>query len=617
MRIIRFHHNRHTMSRLSAAPVARLDPALAQWLAAAGMEQALTFRDGGGVNRAAMAVTVDATTRFFHAGASAAVALIGIGTDTRMGPLIAWDVFHRAPVGARLMVVEEPGGEPPFARRYYAPSLTMEGEEVVAGMSVRTYRKTAPASIAADTGLEDWTFGIPCGPGDASALNACVGRILELGVPRLEIILCGQPGANFLYHDRVRVIGEDLPPTPLHLGDKKNRLAAAASHGNLCLLHDRVILSLGFMAAVRAFGDDYPFTGFQGFYFYDRANLTGQRYADIETLIWRPLGLFEARPADGGTHAQPLIFGEERYQQAYGHAAVHTGEDYVIGSLYMAKRSLWRLCPQDAGRGWMEWEDIEHGTRAARLWGIPGRINPHAFTQSLGSRFRTLGCQWAPGDGRVHEHLLRPTWPLLGPLLGRVRKPHIRLTEDGYRANLRLFARRHLPPEHREEVETAIAATRLTFHGRAALMHLLLARAQVHRTSAAVDAFIRDVFALVVGEGAEPPYYWKGLKDELLNGADPERLRRAVMRHWVIRGPMRYFPLRRMFGADPADIMALPRGPVLTVATVMCALYLTLFRRRSVHFSGGVMALARAILDCTPTPDLLRRREGGGPPGEG
>lgn len=610
MRIIRFRHDRRTMPRLTAPPVAVLDPALVRRLAASGVERTLTFRQGR--EEKGRATAVDATTRFFHAGESPAVALVGLGTDTRMGPLIAWDVFHRAPVGGRLTVVEEPGGIHPFERRYYTPSLTLEGEETVAGMTVRTYRKSAPAAIAPDAGLDGWTFGIPCGPGDASALNACVGRILDLGVPRLEIILCGRPGANFLYRDRVRVIGEDLPPTPLRLGDKKNRLAEAASHGNLCLLHDRVILPLTFMAAVRAFGDDYPITGFQGLYFYDRANLTGQRYADIETLTWRPLGLFEALPGNAGTHAQPLVFGEERYQQAYGHAAVHTGEDYVIGSLYMAKRTVWRLCPQNAERGWMEWEDIEHGARASRLWGIPGRLNPHAFTQSLGSRFRTLGCQWAPGDGHIHEHLLRPTWPLLGPLLGRLRKPHIRLTEDAYRANLRLFARRHLPPEHREEAETAVATVRLDFHGRAALMHLLLARAQVHRTPPAVDAFIRDLFSLVVGEGAEPPYYWRGLRDELLNGTDPERLRRAVMRHWVIRGPMRYFPLRRMFGADPADVMALPHGPFLTVTTVLCALYLKLFRRGSVHFPGGVRALARAILASTPTPGLLRRG-GGGP----
>lgn len=610
MGIVRFRHDRRTMNRLAADPQTRLDAGLVRRLAVEGGGRVLTFRRGG-VGDDAAPVVVDATTRFFHAEGASDVALIGLGTDTRLAPLIFWDVFHRSPVGARLTVVEEPGGGHAFAGRYYAPSLTLETVRELVGMEVRTYRKTAPAAIAADAGLDDWSFGIPCGPGDASALNACVGRILELGVPRLDIILCGRPGANFLYRDRVRVIGEDLPPTPLRLGDKKNRLAEAALHGNLCLLHDRVILSRGFMAAVRAFGDDFSFTGFQGLYFYDRANLTGQRYADIETLVWRPLGLFEALPGGGKPHVQPLIFGEERYQQAYGHAAVHTAEDYVIGSLCMAKRTLWRLCPQDGERGWMEWEDIEHGIRAAREWGIPGRLNPHAFTQSLGSRFRTLGCQWTPGDARMHEHVLRPTWPLLGLLLpAAARKPHIRLTEDAYRANLQLFVRRHLPLEHGAEAEEAIRTVRLSFRGRVALMHLLLARAQVQRTEAAVDAFIRDVFALLVGEGAEPPYYWKALRDDLLGGDDPERLRRAVMRHWVVRAPMRYFPLRRMFGADPADVMALPRGGRLTVATVATAFYLKLFRRRSVRFPGGVTALARAILDCTPTPDLLERRDG-------
>lgn len=607
MRLVRWRHDRRTMPHHHAGPADALDVAALGPLE--GNETILTFRALGPAREALARFApaweerrVDATTRFRDCAAT--LVLAGLETDTRLAPLILWDLFHAAPVGARLRLVEDFAGSRIFDRRYYAGALRVEGQAWHAGCHAVTYRKIAPAPITADAGLDAWTFGIPSGPGDASALNACVGRILELDLPQVEIVLCGQVGANFLYPDRVRIIGQDMPSTPIRIAEKKNRLAAAASHGNLCLLHDRVILPRGFGRAVRAFGDDYPFTTFQSFYFYDRWNLHGQRYADIETLDWEPTGLYEALPPGQGG-VQPRLFGEERYRQAYGHATVYTGQDYVIGGLYMAKRTVWTLCPQDGSRGWMEWEDIEHGTRAARDWGIPGRINPHAFTQSLAARFRTLGCQWQAGDDGIRQFRLAPTWPWLP---SPSRKPHLRLGEEAYRAGMRRFCQAHVSFPHRAEVEEAVRSMPLTFRGRTTLIHLILARSAVRRDAAAVERFIRDFFTLLVGEGAEPPYYWRSLRDEILNGDDPERLRRAPMRHWVVRGPLRWFPLRRMFGGAPADIMARPAGPGLVMATALTAVFLRLFRRRAVHFPGGIVALTRALLDCTPTLDLLERR---------
>lgn len=603
MRLILYRHDRRTMLRHAAPPQEALDPRLLAGCGAGAV--VLSFRDPGparSVLTGGIATRrVDATSRFTAPAASELV-VVGVETDSRLAPVILWDLFHSAPVGTRFRMVEDHPGPGLFARRYYTGAMVVEERREDGGAVVTVWRKIAPGAVEADAGLDAWTFGIPSGPGDASAINACVKRILELGVPQAEIIVCGQVGPGFRYRDQVRLIGEDLPVTPIRLGEKKNRLASAASHGNLCLLHDRVILPRTFMAAVRVFGDAFPFTTFQSVYFYDRRGLTGQRYADIETLDWRPLGPYERRD-DGVPFVQPYITGEERYRQAYGPPACHTGTDYVIGSLYMVKRSAWHLCPQGTDRTWMEWEDIEHGCRAAREWGIPARINPHAITQSLFTRFRTLGCQWLPGEGRVHEHRMGPSWPLVGALLpSRVRKPHIRLSEEAYRDNLRRFAERHVLPAHRAEVEAVLMVQRLDFRGRAAAMHLLLARAAVRRTPAAVDAFIRDVFSLLVGEGAEPPYYWAALRDEIVNGTDPERLRRAPMRHWVVRGPMRWFPLRRMFGASFADHLPLAGDGWGAAAAFLTALYLRLFRRRMVHVPGGVFALARALRASAPDP---------------
>src|SRR5262249_40689380 len=106
---------------------------------------------------------------------------------------------------------------------------------------------------------------------------------LEVG--DCEIILCGRPGANFAYHDQVRIVGEDITAPPLRISMKKNRIVEEARHENLCLLHDRVFLPIDFIDAVKRFGDFYALQTMQSIYFDDLWCMVPRRYSDAGLLL--------------------------------------------------------------------------------------------------------------------------------------------------------------------------------------------------------------------------------------------------------------------------------------------------------------------------------------------
>ena len=92
------------------------------------------------------------------------------------------------------------------------------------------------------------------------------------------------PHPDFKYFDKVRIVGTDIPAPPVHITRKKNVLAQEARYENLCIIHDRVLLPSNFWSAMVAFGDHYPFTGLQSFYFVDKHNLIPRKYSDFNSI---------------------------------------------------------------------------------------------------------------------------------------------------------------------------------------------------------------------------------------------------------------------------------------------------------------------------------------------
>jgi len=414
----------------------------ASWSPPTDASTVLTFRPWAGHAPTRSIPNINATTRF-SGTFGPHVCFHSLETDTILAPLILWDVAHTLPVGGTIAMVGDTGTSY-LTLKYYAKSFEV-ATKTPAGT---TYRKTAPLLIEQDRGLKRWTFGMPTGPGDATGLNAVMKRILELDIPEFEVILCGRPGPNFKYFDRVKIIGEDLSKPPVLIGKKKNVIAEAASYENLCLLHDRVFLPKDFYNAVQRFGDDFPLTSLQALWFDDPYNLIAKRYSDYNRVrngwtldaVTDPTNraaffakdFFTIEPNGGFYYANPL-----RYNRM----------NYCNGSLYLCKRSLWRSQPQSDVLEWSQYEDVEHGLRLSGL-GVPSRINPYAFCQTIFARIGLLNpaILFETPTARLEQHI--------SPLEAMIftRKPLMRWSTQEAQERLLAFARKYVPNEFKEHV---------------------------------------------------------------------------------------------------------------------------------------------------------------------
>jgi hypothetical protein len=368
---------------------------------------------------------------------------IGLEDDSQLAPLIFWDAAHALEIGRRITIIGETN--PVYLERtYYKKSFVVEKKHGQTAI----LRKTSPLPVEMDAGLDRWSFGMPVGPDDATLLNVAVKRILALGIPEKEIILCGRPAANFKYWDHVRIVGEDITAPPIQICKKKNRIAESARYENLCILHDRVFLPLNFLQAIKQFGDLYPFIGFQSIYFDDLVNAAPRRYSDYgfisnsiaelpSTIVTHtPLTLTRFSPAIFPLfdHLRFTCSSVRRY---------HTDETYLTGSLYICKRSTWNAYPQNERLNWAEYEDIEYGLRT-RANGIPSRVNPFALTQSLSGRpilsfMGKMNCESTSGTIRLQSgNSLAEKLPL-------PRKPLLRVSAQNARKRYADFLRRYAP----------------------------------------------------------------------------------------------------------------------------------------------------------------------------
>lgn len=358
------------------------------------------------------------------------VVLIGFD-NSPLDAQIFWDIAHLLPVGGLVYLRASGRVTELLSKRYYKDSFKPYDQEY----GGQAFVKCQPLPAEAERGLDAWSFCIPTGDGDPSALNACVARILSLNVPRFEIILCGRPHADFLYWEHVRIVGEDIPAPPVHITRKKNVLARAATLSNLCILHDRVLLPHNFMEAVHCFGDDYPFTAFQSFWFADTWHGVPRRYSDAAVAFELPAFDFS-----GERMARNDVSLFEPKNLALRHPARgNFGLDYLTGSLYLCKKSVWEQMPQNEALYWQDYEDLEQGFCAAQA-GIPSSINTYAFTvtQSYRSLMHSFGLSHGMAASGKTSVRRAPQ-----ELWGLPRRPHLPLTETAARARLMNFARKY------------------------------------------------------------------------------------------------------------------------------------------------------------------------------
>lgn len=416
MPILQLHHD----PRLAYAEMKDLPLLSSGILAWAKEDCVITFRQIGHLKPDLLYKQVNGCSRFLDFP-SGNLIFCGIENDSPLAPLILWDAAHRLPQGASITLLEH-GGQPSYLERaYFKPALSVEYKD----KERLVLRKKARLLAEEEAGLDRWSFCIPTGPGDPTGLNVVVKRILELAIPEKEILLCGRPDKKFLYWDKVRIVGEDIPAPPVWITRKKNVLVKEARFENVCLLHDRVFLPLNFMSAIRQFGDYFPFAGFQSLWFDDVLNLSPVRYSDYN-CVENISDMVALKQSGQPSLFVPKLFTEiEKQNFKYANPIRYQCRNYLTGSLYIAKRRVWLQAPQNEDLYWAEFEDIEQGKKC-ELQGIPHRIIPGAFTQSLFARpllYFAGYTGYLSANGMIHS-----TRKIL-PLPARFQKPLIKLSE--------------------------------------------------------------------------------------------------------------------------------------------------------------------------------------------
>lgn len=396
----------------------------------------ISFRGSHQIKPAKVITGLNACTRFFDFPKGDLI-FCGIENDSPLAPLILWDAAHRLTIGACITLVDDFVQQSYLERDYFHNALVVEKRD----HNHVVLRKIAPLLAEQDAGLNRWSFCIPTGPGDATGLNMVVKRILELDIPEKEILLCGRPDKSFKYFDKVRIVGEDIPAPPVWITRKKNVLAKEARFENLCILHDRVFLPLNFMQTIRKFGDYFPFAAFQSLWFDDLLNLIPVRYSDFGCASETHLAnRVTAMKGDKPSLFSTSLFSEiEKQNFKNGNPLRNHHGSYLTGSLYIVKRQVWLHTPQDEALYWAEFEDIEQAQRC-ELRGIPHRIIPGAFTQSLFARpilYAAGYSSYFTANGMIR--LTRKTLPLPHRLL----KPLIKMSESEANRRLARFSTKY------------------------------------------------------------------------------------------------------------------------------------------------------------------------------
>jgi hypothetical protein len=539
---------------------------------------------------------VTAMTRFSEIDAIRGVqniTLHGIEADSPLSSIIVWEIAHMIPVGGVIRFTGNINSHHQLDKEYFRGAFNRHD---TMGAQITEYIKLKELP-AERSNLDAWTFGIPVGPDDATLLNACVKRILELDVPHKEILLCGRPGSNFLYWDRVRIVGEDITAPPVQIAKKKNRLAQEATHPNLCILHDRVFLPHNFMEAVRKFGNAYPFTTFQSIWFDDKWNLIPRRYSDFNTMQKGTALTIKGLARDSAARTSlcapstlPLV---EQYGFFYANPHRSSPFDYATGSLYLCKKDVWLLCPQDESLAWTEFEDVEHGMRAASL-GIPSRINPYAITQSMISRpiltwFGYVIVEKMNGT-------IKPRRALTS-ILPAPRKPLIKKTLDQAMRDLVLFAGKYAPGIRPDALVAGLGSNRI----RIATLAYIMSNVCLPMRKNVIVQFLKDYEKLIIGD--QVAYQWhEDMRDKILQNGSAAlnniyRDSSELLNQMVLR------PGTSVFAESLLDFLP-KRGLMNKLGSLISAFLLTFEQNRTFVLSAGIIKRYRMITGSTPYRDF-------------
>ncbi|WP_372768515.1 hypothetical protein [Pseudoalteromonas sp.] len=504
-----------------------------------------------------------------------------ISLDCMFYELLLWDFVHELAVGGSFLIIEDDEAINYLQSNYFSDCF-----EVTANGNVVEFKKLRALPVESDKGLSQWSFGIPTGPGDATILNHVVERILSFDCEK-EIILCGRPGNNFKYLDEVSIVGEDIAAPPVQISKKKNVIVENAKFSNVAILHDRVLLPADFIDKMKLFGDLYPFTTMQSLYFKDYFNRRFVRYSDVGTIDSSGVLTFSKEQELNQTAFNEATFSSiEKYSKFYfpNPACYEPSKTYPTGSLYIFKKSIWKFAKLDENLRWAEFEDVEHGLRMYRE-GIPCKVNPHSFTQSILSR-PLLYC-----SGEQYKSAkLKPTMRKPSDSLILKQKPLLKITVSAALKGYKIFEEKYC-------VESKIGFQDIpnSPYKRYALSKNLLNHIECAKTDENIKALIKDYEKYILCDQLSYSnielYHQRLGKLEPINyqylGTDGQFIQQFLC------------STRKHFADDLSDFFS-RNGLAIRFFSLISAIKLKYMSYKLVYLNQGVLDIYKTILNTTP-----------------
>ena len=372
--------------------------------------------------------------------------------SSRFAAILFWEVLHALAVDGIWIDIDDAKrcSEPAYGfedyplRQYFRDCLTLASVDEREGAVVQSFWKTRETLLAPHIDDCGWTFGILTSGASARA-TAMAAAILDLDLPNVEIIFCGPRPAGVPQDPRVSAIDLEQPEPRGWITRKKNLIADRARYDNLCLLHDRYVVTAAWAEALSAYGQCYSFLTFPQVYYAGVERQFPQRYPDYQ-LLAQDRGI-------QGALASGVYDADRVFHPAYDDFSETA---FCCGGLYLARRSLWNLVRQNESLFHCEWEDISFGLECQRR-GLPHRVNPFLVAESttahplLLTRLHTIDASRAE-RGHLHvspeqQAAARSGSAAFKPIVGRNRDDHYEAVRQRFNAIEWLAPEQRLPKE--------------------------------------------------------------------------------------------------------------------------------------------------------------------------
>ena len=221
-------------------------------------------------------------------------------------------------------------------------------------------KKVKPASKKGDS-IDKWTFGILTNGKRDDWVDQEIESILNLKIPHLEIIICGDYDNKKNY----KINHIQFNPEIAWITKKKNIIAEKAKYENLVITHDRFIFDKDWFKGMKKYGNYFEVLSCV------IKNSVGGRADDWMTY--------------GTNLNDPLLLGNQGLLDYKD----WDKNGYVDGGLYIMKKSVWKKIRWNNRLLWSQGEDIEL-SRDFYNNGFVVRFNPYSLCKTLSTKKYSL-----------------------------------------------------------------------------------------------------------------------------------------------------------------------------------------------------------------------------------